>query len=73
MVFFKHILVSTLILIIFICLFAQVSEITRKPPDVVSIALHDCSYDTNLAIQNILEGFYEDTLEVSIISSIYTY
>lgn len=35
-------------------------DITRKPPDIVYVALHDCNYDTSMAIQNILEGRYED-------------
>lgn len=38
----------------------QVSDITQKPLDTVSIALHDCNYDTQLAIQNIFEGKYDD-------------
>lgn len=38
----------------------EVSDITRKPLDVVSIALHDCNYDTSLAIQNIFEGKYDE-------------
>merc|ERR1712193_526166 len=38
----------------------EVSEITRKPPDIVSLALHDCNNDTNLAVQHIIEGLYDD-------------
>lgn len=41
----------------------EVSEITRKPPDLVSLALHDFNNDTNLAVQNIIEGYYDDCLD----------
>lgn len=43
-----------------------------KPPDIVSIALHDCNYDTNLAIQNIFEGKYdEEQVSPSIFFSVF--
>ncbi|XP_066930272.1 ubiquitin-associated protein 2-like isoform X1 [Clytia hemisphaerica] len=37
----------------------MVADITRKPLDIVSLALHDSNYDTSVAIQNIFEGKYE--------------
>ena len=38
---------------------------TGRPADVASVALHESNYDTNLAIQNILDGLY-DMVEVSL-------
>lgn len=38
----------------------EIQEFTRKPPDIIMIALHDSNYDTNVTIQNILEGRYDD-------------
>ena len=38
---------------------SQVRVVTCKSTDVVSVALHECNYDVNQAIQNILDGNYD--------------
>lgn len=37
----------------------EVRVVTCKSTDVVSVALHECNYDVNQAIQNILDGNYD--------------
>ena len=32
---------------------------TQKPHDEVSIALHDCDYSVEMAVNNLLEGKYD--------------
>ena len=38
------------------------SEITRKPYDIVSVALHDCNYDTEQAVYELTLGKYDEDL-----------
>ena len=46
------------------CFIFQVSDITGKPIDAVSVALHESNYDVAQAIQNIIDGQY-DCIDVS--------
>lgn len=37
----------------------QVADFTGKSPDEVSVALHDCNYDTEYTINSLLEGRFD--------------
>ncbi len=40
----------------------QVVDLTHKPPDEVAIALHDCDYNVDMAVINLLEDKYNQVL-----------